>query len=89
MLMVIVTGIGFAMQINFRSRRRRCSVRKGVLRNFAKFTGKHPCQSLFLNKIYKNTFFTEQPWATASKICEPLWFEPRVTMLFKRMATAE
>ena len=23
--------------------------RKGVLRNFAKFTGKHPCQSLFFN----------------------------------------
>ena len=29
---------------------RRCSV-KGVLRNFAKFTGKHMCQSLFLNKF--------------------------------------
>ena len=26
-----------------------CSVRKGVLRNFAKFTRKHLCQSLFLN----------------------------------------
>ena len=24
---------------------------KGVLRNFAKFTGKHLCQSLFLNKV--------------------------------------
>ena len=29
----------------------RCSVRKGVFRNFAKFTGKHLCQSLFLNKV--------------------------------------
>ena len=28
-----------------------CSVRKGVLRNFAKFTGKHLCQSLFFNKV--------------------------------------
>ena len=28
-----------------------CSVRKGVLRNFAKFTGKHLCQSLFSNKV--------------------------------------
>ena len=27
----------------FRSSRRRCSVTKGVLRNFAKFTGKHLC----------------------------------------------
>ena len=33
-----------------RSSPRRCSVRKGVLRNFAKFTGKHLCQRLFFNK---------------------------------------
>ena len=32
---------------SYRSNHRRCSVRKGVLRNFAKFTGKHLCQSLF------------------------------------------
>ena len=25
--------------------------RKGVLRNFVKFTGKHLCQSLFFNKV--------------------------------------
>ena len=30
---------------------RRCSIRRGVLRNFAKFTGKHLCQSLFFNKF--------------------------------------
>ena len=35
----------------FRSRNRRCSVRKGVLRKLANFTGKHLCQSLFLNKV--------------------------------------
>ena len=29
----------------------RCSVGKGALRNFAKFTGKHLCQSLFLIKL--------------------------------------
>ena len=29
----------------------RCSIKKGVLRNFAKFTGKHLCQSLFFNKV--------------------------------------
>ena len=33
-----------------RSSHQRCSVRKRVLRNFAKFTRKHPCQSLFVNK---------------------------------------
>ena len=26
-------------------------MRKSVLRNFAKFTGKHLCQSLFFNKV--------------------------------------
>ena len=30
----------------FRSNHRRCSVRKVILRNFAKFTGNHLCQSL-------------------------------------------
>ena len=29
----------------------RCSVKKGVLRNFTKFKGKHLCQSLFFNKV--------------------------------------
>ena len=28
-----------------------CSVRKAVLRNFAKYTGKHLSQSLFFNKV--------------------------------------
>ena len=28
-----------------------CSVKKGVLRYFAKFTGKHLCQRLFFNKV--------------------------------------
>ena len=35
----------------FRSSKRRCFAKKGVLRNFAKFTGKHLCQSLFFNKV--------------------------------------
>ena len=26
-------------------------MKKGVLRNFTKFTGKHLCQSLFFNKV--------------------------------------
>ena len=29
----------------------RCSVKKGVLKGFAKFTGKHLCQSPFFNKV--------------------------------------
>ena len=34
-----------------RSSHQRCPVRKGVLRNFAKFTGKQLCKSLFFNKV--------------------------------------
>ena len=30
---------------------KRCTVRKGVLRNFTKLTGKDLCQSLYLNKV--------------------------------------
>ena len=39
------------LNFNSKSSHRRCSVKKGVLRNFAKFTGKHLCQSLFLIKL--------------------------------------
>ena len=67
----------------FRSGHWRCSVKKRVLKNFAKFTGKHLCQSLFSNnvssqslalvfscefcEISKNTFFTEHLQTTASE----------------------
>ena len=34
-----------------RSSHQRCSMKKGVLRNFTKFTGKHLCQSLLFNKV--------------------------------------
>ena len=58
------------------------SMKKGVLKNFTKFTGKHLCQSLFFNKVEKetlaqmfscelceisrNTFFTEHLRMTVS-----------------------
>ena len=66
-------------EVSFRSSHRRYSVRKGVLRNFAKFTGKHLRQSLLIKKetvaqvffcefceISKNTFFIGHLWVTAS-----------------------
>ena len=34
-----------------RSCHRRCSVKKGVVRNFAKFTGKHLYERLYFNKV--------------------------------------
>ena len=34
-----------------RSSHQKCSARKGILRNFVKFTGKHLSQSVFFNKV--------------------------------------
>ena len=64
---------------NAKSSHRRCSVRKGILRKFAKFTGKHLCQSHFFKKetpaqvfsyefckIRQNVFFTENLLTTDS-----------------------
>ena len=45
-----------------RNNHQRCSVRKSVLKNFEKFTGKHLCQSLLFNKIEALT--------TASECCQ-------------------
>ena len=62
----------------FRSSHQSCSMKKGVLRNFTKFTGKHLCQSLeTLAQVYScefceisnNTFLTEHVWVTASTHC--------------------
>ena len=36
---------------SYRSSHRRCSVRKDVLRNFAKLSEKHLCHSLVFNKV--------------------------------------
>ena len=36
---------------SIRSSHQRCSIIKGVLRNFARFTGKHLCQDLFFDKV--------------------------------------
>ena len=62
----------------FRSSRKRCFIKNGVLKNFAKFTGKHCARVSFATllkkvfswkfcKIFKNTFLTEHPWTTASE----------------------
>ena len=39
-----------------RSSHQRCSMKKGLLRNFTKFTGKHLCQILFFNKVVFRCF---------------------------------
>ena len=37
--------------VKLRSSHRMCSIKNGVLKSFAKFTGKHLCWSVFLNKV--------------------------------------
>ena len=50
---------------NDRSSHRRCSIKIGVLKNFAKLTGKRLCQRLFFNKVAdlrpEYTFFYRTP----------------------------
>ena len=43
-----------------RSSRRRCSVRKDVLKNFAKFLGKHLCQDLFMSELKASNFIKKR-----------------------------
>ena len=63
---------------NFRSSHQRCSVKKGVLKNFTKFTGKHLYRSFFLIKMVNfakslgKHFFTEHLRANASITCKLL-----------------
>ena len=47
----IYTVFFFLLLWRFRSSRPEVLCKKGVLRNFTKFTGKHLCQSLFFNKV--------------------------------------
>ena len=57
-----------------RSRHQRSSVRKGILRNFAKFTGKYQYQSFFFNKVagLANNFIKTKTLAQAfsCEFCE-------------------
>ena len=48
-----------------RSSNQRCSIEISVLRNFAQFTGKHLCQSLFFNNVAglrPVTLLKRRPW---------------------------
>ena len=50
---------------NIRSSHQRCSIKQGVPENFAKFTGKYLCQSLFFNKVagvMTATLFKNRLW---------------------------
>ena len=74
----------------YRSNHLSCSIIKTVLRNFAKFTGKHLCQSLFspvpevfsckFCKICKNTFFTEHLRSTAPAFKKAILLRSRISV---------
>ena len=55
------------LKIYFRSSRPEVFCRKGFLRNFAKFTGKYLCQSLFFNKVASRNFI--RLWMYDGGIC--------------------
>ena len=70
-----------------------CSVNKGVLRNFAKFTGKHLCQCRFFSKVAglrPATLLKKRLWpATLLKKrlwhrCSPVNFAKFLRTLFYR-----
>ena len=46
----LITHLCCPFRTDCRGSHQRCSVKKGVLRNFTNFAGKHQCQSLFLLK---------------------------------------
>ena len=49
--MIHLNWLNISRKICGRSSHRRCSIKKVVPRNFAKFTGNRLCQSLFFNKV--------------------------------------
>ena len=59
---------------NYRSSHPEVFCKKSVLKNFEKFTGKHMCQSLFLNKLagYFYTSWKHQKWS-ATLFKKRLW----------------
>ena len=85
------SGILWKYELKVRSSHWSCSVKIGVLKYFANFTGKHLCWSLFLTESsglqlfkkvspaqvfsfgicenFKNTYFEENLWTTASETC--------------------
>ena len=53
-----------------RSNHRRCSIQKGVLKNFAKFAGKHLCQNLILINLQTEAIWLKRRlYATSPNKC--------------------
>ena len=78
-----------------KSNYRRCSVKKGILENFAKLTEKDLCPSPTLvfywqfYEIFENTFFTEHLRATASDEKEAWWSKILILSFFLKKIFVE
>ena len=59
---------------NLRSSRLEVYCKKDVLRNFAKFTGKHLCQSLFFNKVADQEILAQVFSCEFCEICQNIFF---------------
>ena len=71
----------FVRLLFFKSSRLEVFCKKGVIRNFAKFTGKHLCQSLFFNKVasldlqlYKKEALAQVFSCEFSEICKKTFY---------------
>ena len=79
-LLVLITELRNSYLITllkrYRSSHRRCSVKKGVLKNFANFTGKHPCWSLFFNEVagFQPASFLKKDSSAFQHKCFPVKF---------------
>ena len=77
-VIVAVNALSVVQRRIDRSSHRKFSIKKGVLTNFSKFTGKHLCQSLLFKRLYYRIFsvnfpkfvgplfITKHLWRTAS-----------------------
>ena len=64
-----------------RSSRPEVFCKKGALKNFAKFTGKHLCQSLFFNKVvglWPTTLFKKRLWHRCFSVKFLKFLRPRI-----------
>ena len=57
----------------YESSHKKCSVKKGVLKNFAEFSGQHLCQSLFFHNVSGSSTFLQKE--TLAKVFSWEFFE--------------
>ena len=76
-------SLHFGLGKTFRSSHRRCSIKKGVLKISANFTGKHLCWCLFLIKLKAcrpTTLSTQAFSCEICKIFKNTYFEEHLLM---------